>query len=151
MKEAPPMPKIMPFLWFDGRLEEAVGFYTGAFRSAHVETINELTATFVIEGQSFMALNGGPGHVFNDAVSFFIRCETQDEVDEYWQKLTSDGGSEGRCGWLKDKFGLSWQVVPNALGRYMADADRVKANRVIQAMLKMNKIDIAALDAAYIG
>ena len=145
------MPKVMPFLWFDDRLEEAVAFYTSTFSDACVETINPMTATFVIEGQTFMALNGGPGHKFNDAVSFFIQCETQDEVDDFWHKLTSGGGAEGRCGWLTDKFGLSWQVVPNALGRYMADPDRTKTNRVIQAMLTMTRIDITALDAAYAG
>ncbi len=145
------MQKITPFLWFEDKLEEAVTFYTSTFENARVEAVNPMTATFVIEGQTFMALKGGPGHKFNDAVSFFIRCETQSEVDDYWRKLTSDGGAEGRCGWLMDKFGLSWQVVPSVLGRYMSDPDRTKANRVIQAMLKMKKIEIGALDAAYDG
>ena len=108
-----------------------------------------MSATFVLEGQEFMALNAGPQFKFNEAVSFFIRCETQDEVDYFWHKLTDDGGAEGRCGWLKDKFGLSWQVIPNALGQY--DPDRAKADRAMQAMLKMKKIDIAALEASYVG
>jgi predicted 3-demethylubiquinone-9 3-methyltransferase (glyoxalase superfamily) len=105
----------------------------------------------VLDGQEFMALNGGPQFKFNEAVSFFIRCETQDEVDHYWNKLSIDGGAEGQCGWLKDKFGLSWQVIPSTLGRYLSDRDRAKADRVMQAMRKMKKIDVAALDAAYAG
>lgn len=143
------MQKITPFLWFDGKLEEAVKFYTTVFSNARVENLNPMSATFVIEGQEFMALNGGPQFKFNEAVSFFIRCETQHEVDYYWQKLTDDGGAEGRCGWLKDKFGLSWQVIPNALGQYLGDRNRAKAERVMQAMLKMKKLDIAALEAAF--
>ena len=145
------MHKITPFLWFDGKLEEAVRFYTTVFSNSRVQNLNPMSATFVIEGQEFMALNGGPQFKFNEAVSFFIRCETQDEVDYFWHKLTNDGGGEGRCGWLKDKFGLSWQVIPSALGQYLGDRDRAKANRVMQAMLKMKKIDIAALEAAYVG
>ena len=145
------MQKITPFLWFDGNLEEAVTFYTTVFSNARVENLNPMSATFVIEGQEFMALNGGPQFKFNEAVSFFLRCETQDDVDDLWRKLTNDGGTEGRCGWLKDKFGLSWQVIPNALGQYLGDRDRVKAGRVMQAMLQMTKIDIAALEKAYAG
>ena len=145
------MQKITPFLWFDGKLEEAVTFYTTVFSNARVENLNPMSATFVIEGQEFMALNGGPQFKFNEAVSFFLRCETQDDVDDLWRKLTNDGGTEGRCGWLKDKFGLSWQVIPNALGQYLGDRDRVKAGRVMQAMLQMTKIDIAALEKAYAG
>ena len=145
------MRKITPFLWFDGKLEEAVRFYTTVFSNSRVENLSPMSATFVIEGQEFMALNGGPQFRFNEAVSFFIRCETQDEVDYFWHKLTNDGGAESRCGWLKDKFGLSWQVIPSALGQYLGDRDRGKANRVMQAMLKMKKIDIAALEAAYAG
>ena len=145
------MRKITPFLWFDGKLEEAVRFYTTVFSKSRVENLSPMSATFVIEGQEFMALNGGPQFQFNEAVSFFIRCETQDEVDYFWHKLTNDGGAESRCGWLKDKFGLSWQVIPSALGQYLGDRDRGKANRVMQAMLKMKKIDIAALEAAYAG
>ena len=145
------MQKITPFLWFDGKLDEAVTFYTTVFSNARVENLSPMSATFVIEGQEFMALNGGPQFKFNQAVSFFLRCETQDEVDDLWRKLTNDGGTEGRCGWLKDKFGLSWQVIPNALGQYLGDRDRVKAGRVMQAMLQMTKIDIAALEKAYAG
>lgn len=145
------MQKITPFLWFDGRLEEAVKFYTSVFKDSRVVSINPMSATFVIEGQEFMGLNGGPMFTFNEAVSFFIRCETQDEVDYYWDALTADGGSEGKCAWLKDKFGVSWQVVPSALGKYLGDADREKANRVMQAMMKMSKIVIADLNRAAAG
>lgn len=143
------MQKIVPFLWFDGKLEEAARFYTTVFKNSRVESINPMSAIFVLEGQEFMGLNGGPQYHFNEAVSFFVRCEDQDEVDFLWHTLTADGGAEGRCGWLKDRFGLSWQVIPTALGRYLGDQNRNKADRVLQAMLKMNKIDIAALDAAY--
>ncbi len=145
------MPKITPFLWFNGNLEEAVRFYTTVFPNAHVECLNSMTASFVIEGQSFMALNGGPRFKFSEAVSFFVGCETQAEVDFLWQQLTADGGVESQCGWLKDKFGLSWQVVPNVLQQYLADPDRTKAQRVMQAMLIMTKLDIAALQAAHFG
>jgi predicted 3-demethylubiquinone-9 3-methyltransferase (glyoxalase superfamily) len=145
------MQKITPFLWFDGNLEEAVNFYTSVFPNARVESINPMTAVFVIEGQEFMALNGGPQFKFNEAVSFFIRCETQAEIDMFWQRLTADGGVESQCGWLKDKFGLSWQVVPNVLGQYLGGPDRARAQRAMQAMLKMTKIDIAALEAAYLS
>ncbi len=144
------MQKITPFLWFDGRLEEAVRFYTSVFRNARVVDVNPMTATFVIEGQEFMGLNGGPMYRFTEAVSFFIRCETQEEVDYYWKRLT-EGGTEQPCGWLKDRFGVSWQVIPGVLGRYLGDKDRTKAERVVQAMLKMKKIDIAALARAYAG
>ncbi len=145
------MQKITPFLWFDGRLEEAVKFYTSVFKDSRVVSINPMSATFVIEGQEFMGLNGGPMFTFNEAVSFFIRCETQAEVDYYWSVLTADGGAESKCAWLKDKFGVSWQVVPSALGRYLGDADREKANRVMQAMMKMSKIVIADLERAAAG
>lgn len=145
------MQKITPFLWFDGNLEEVVNFYVSVFPNARVERVNPMTAAFVIEGQDFLALNGGPQFKFNEAVSFFIRCETQDEIDYFWQHLTADGGNESRCGWLKDRFGLSWQVVPNALSDYLGGPDRAKAQRVMEAMLKMTKIDIAALQAASLG
>ena len=145
------MQKIVPFLWFDGNLEEATEFYLSVVKNARVLSLDSMSATFEIEGQEFMALNGGPMFKFNEAVSFFIRCESQDEVDDYWSKLTADGGAESRCGWLKDKFGLSWQVIPNELGSYLRDKDRTKADRVLQAMLKMKKIDVAGLDAAYRG
>jgi predicted 3-demethylubiquinone-9 3-methyltransferase (glyoxalase superfamily) len=145
------MGKITPFLWFDGRLAEAVAFYTSVFKDSLVVSINPMTATFVIEGQEFMGLNGGPMFTFNEAVSFFVRCETQDEVDYYWNALIADGGQEGRCAWLKDRFGVSWQIVPAALGRHLSDPDREKANRVMLAMRSMNKIIIADLDAAAMG
>jgi predicted 3-demethylubiquinone-9 3-methyltransferase (glyoxalase superfamily) len=145
------MQKITPFLWFDGNLEEVVKFYTSVFKNARVISLNPMTATFEIAGQEFMALNGGPRFKFNEAVSFFIRCETQEEVDYHWNALTADGGQEGRCAWLKDKFGVSWQVVPAALGRYLGDPDRQKADRVMQAMRKMGKIVIADLDRAAAG
>ncbi|MDH6259422.1 VOC family protein [Bradyrhizobium sp. BR13661] len=145
------MTSITPFLWFDNNVPEAVAFYKSVFPNAKVEMVSDFMAVFELEGQRFHALNGGPQHRFNEAVSFFISVETQAEVDYFWNRLTADGGAESRCGWLKDKFGLSWQVVPTALGRYLGDADRVKANRVMQAMMAMRKIVIADLDKAYAG
>ena len=145
------MGKITPFLWFDGRLEEAVGFYASVFKQAQIVSLTPMSATFILEGQEFMALNGGPAVPFNAAVSFFVRCETQAEVDGYWDALTAGGGEAGRCGWLKDRFGVSWQIVPAALGRYLGDADRARAGRVMQAMRGMGKIIIAELDAAAEG
>ncbi len=145
------MTKITPFLLFVGRLDEAVDFYMSVFPNARVASRNPMTATFVIEGQEFMGLNVGPDVPFTEAVSFFIRCDTQAEVDAYWSKLTADGGAESRCGWLKDKFGVSWQVIPEALGRYLGGADRAAAGRVMQAMMKMKKIVIADLDRAAAG
>ena len=142
------MQKITPFLWFDGNVEAVLEFYASVFKNVRVFSQNPMSATFEIEGQEFMALNGGPQYKFNEAVSFFIRCETQDEVDYHWNALIAGGGQQSRCGWLKDRFGVSWQVVPTALGRYLSDPDREKANRVMQAMLKMNKIIIADLDKA---
>jgi len=128
------MQEITPFLWFDGNLEEAVNFYTTVFPNAHVESMNPMTATSVIEGQEFMALNGGPQFKFSEAVSFSIRCDTQAEIDYFGKRFTADGGVESQCNWLKDKFGLSWQVVPNVLGRYLGGPDREGAQRVMQAM-----------------
>ncbi|MBS1801951.1 MAG: VOC family protein [Acidobacteria bacterium] len=145
------MQKITPFLWFNCDLLEVIEFYTRVFPKLRVESLNPMNASFEIEGQQFMALNAGPQFKFNEAVSFFIRCETQEEVDYYWRELISGGGAEGKCGWLKDKFGLSWQVIPNALGNYLGDKDRAKADRVMQAMFKMTRIEIAALNAAYEG
>jgi predicted 3-demethylubiquinone-9 3-methyltransferase (glyoxalase superfamily) len=145
------MKKITPFLWFDASIEEVVKFYTTVFPNVRVENLSPMNATFVIDDQEFLALNGGPQFKFNEAVSFFIRCESQEEIDYFWQKLTNDGGVEGRCGWLKDKFGVSWQVVPNVLGNYISDTDRTKANRVMRAMLKMTKLDIATLEAAHVA
>jgi|SRR5690606_1262438 len=141
---------ITPFLWFDGNLEEAVQFYSGVFKT-HVISQNPMSAEFEIEGQRFMGLNGGPNFKFNEAVSFFISVETQDEVDYYWNALTANGGAEGQCGWLKDKFGVSWQVIPKTLGRLLGDPDRERAQRVVQAMLKMQKIIIADLEKAAVS
>jgi predicted 3-demethylubiquinone-9 3-methyltransferase (glyoxalase superfamily) len=146
-----PMTSITPFLWFDNNVPEAVAFYKSVFPNAKVETVNNFMASFELEGQRFNALNGGPTYKFNEAISFFISVDSQNEVDYFWTKLIADGGEASRCGWLKDKFGLSWQVVPTALGRYLSDPDRTKANRVMQAMMTMQKIVIADLDKAYAG
>ena len=145
------MTSITPFLWFDNNVPEAVAFYQSVFPNAKVEVVNDFMASFELEGQKFNALNGGPKYKFNEAISFFISVETQQEVDYFWDKLTADGGEESRCGWLKDKFGLSWQVVPKVLSRYLSDPDRNKADRAMQAMMKMQKIVIADLDKAYAG
>jgi predicted 3-demethylubiquinone-9 3-methyltransferase (glyoxalase superfamily) len=145
------MTSITPFLWLDNNVRDAVAFYQSVFPNAKVENVSDFMATFELEGQRFHALNGGPQYKFNEAVSFFVSVETQQQVDYFWDKLTADGGKESRCGWLKDKFGLSWQVIPSALGRYLSDSDRTRANRVMQAMLQMQKIVIADLDKAYAG
>ncbi len=145
------MTSITPFLWFDNNVPEAVAFYKSVFPNARVEVVNDFMASFELEGQKFNALNGGPQYKFNEAVSFFISVETQEEVDYFWDKLTADGGEESKCGWLKDKFGLSWQVVPKALGRCLGDPDRAKAGRAMQAMLKMQKIIIADIEKAFAG
>ena len=142
------MPKITPFLWFDAPLDEPIAFYQSVFETFRVISRSPMSASFEIEGQRFNVLNGGPRYQFNEAVSFVIDCEDQGEVDYYWERLTADGGAESMCGWLKDKYGLSWQVIPKALMRYLSDSDRAKADRVVQAMLKMRKIDVAALDRA---
>ena len=145
--------KITPFLWFDGQLEEALAFYSSIFPSAKVGKVTRnggavFSATFELEGQPFMALNGGPHFRFTPAVSFFIDCETQAEVDELWEKLSA-GGSTQQCGWLTDKFGLSWQVIPKVLGELLQDPDPGRAQRAMQAMLQMTKMDIRRLkDAA---
>lgn len=156
------MQKITPFLWFDANAEEAVGFYTSIFRDSKVlDTArygdagpgpkgSVMTIRFVLNGQEFIALNGGPHFKFNEAISFVVNCETQQEVDDYWAKLTA-GGKEVQCGWLTDKYGLSWQITPTILGRLVADKDPEKSNRVMQAMLKMIKIDIEDLKRAYNG
>lgn len=147
-------PKITPYLWFNGNVAEAVNFYTTIFDNSEIVNLSYMgekvfMATFELEGQKFMALDGGPKYPFTPAISLFVTCETQEEVDNYWYKLIADGGSESKCGWLKDKFGLSWQIIPTALGRLMGDPDRVKAQRVMQAMLGMEKIDIKGLEDAY--
>jgi predicted 3-demethylubiquinone-9 3-methyltransferase (glyoxalase superfamily) len=144
------VPTITPFLWFDAPLDEAIAYYRSIFRNVRVLSQSPMSATFEIEGQRLIALNGGPQYRFNEAVSFFIACKDQAEVDSYWSKLAADG-AESRCGWLKDRYGLSWQVIPEALGRYLADPDRARAERVTQAMLRMKKIDVAALDRAAAG
>ena len=138
------MKKITPFLWFNNNAEEAMKFYVSIFKNAKILNGNH----FELEGQEFLVLNGGPQFPFTPAVSFFINCETQQEVDDLWEKL-SEGGEKGRCGWLKDKYGLSWQVIPSVLGQMLHDKDPVKAKRVLNAMLQMNKIDVAALKQAY--
>jgi len=150
------MPSITPFLWFDTQAEEAMNLYTSIFKRSKVISVNRaggrvMTVQFELENQPFMALNAGPQFPFTEAVSFFVGCETQAEIDDLWAKLTADGGSESRCGWLKDKFGLSWQIVPHSLGRMLGDKDPAKAQRTMQAMLQMNKLDIAKLQAAHDG
>lgn len=153
--------KITPFLWFNDNAEEAIGFYSSVFKNAKTLNVSRygdgapfpkgtmMSATFELEGQRFMVLNAGPHFKFNEAVSFFVNCATQEEVDELWEKLTSDGGKPGRCGWLKDKFGLSWQIVPAILGELLADKDARRAKNVSDALMQMDKIDIQALKHAY--
>lgn len=150
------MQKITPFLWFDGKAEEAMNFYTSVFKNSKVTNVAKagdqvMSATFELEGQEFIALNGGPMFSFTPAVSFFVKCDSQQEIDEFWTKLTADGGVPERCGWLKDKFGLSWQVVPNVLGQLIGDKDPAKAQRAVQAMMQMNKLDIETLKKAHAG
>ena len=161
------MQKITPFLWFDDQAEEAVNFYTSLFKNSKIGRIfrnpqeaaektgrpvgSVLTIEFEIEGQKFVALNGGPLFKFNESFSFVINCETQEEVDYFWGKLIADGGEESACGWLKDKFGLSWQVTPTVLIDMLHDNDQEKSGRVMQAMLQMQKIEIPKLKAAYGG
>ena len=148
------MKKITPFLWFNDKAEEAMNFYVSIFKNSRILSVSPgpngtvFTATFQLDGQEFMALNGGPLFPFMEAISFFVNCETQQEVDDLWEKL-SEGGEEGRCGWLKDKYGLSWQIIPSALGELMNDKDARKAKRVMEAMLQMGKIDIKKLKQAY--
>jgi predicted 3-demethylubiquinone-9 3-methyltransferase (glyoxalase superfamily) len=145
------MAKVSPFLWFVGNMREAVDFYIATFKEARVVEMSPMMARFELLGREFLALNAHAHQPFTEAISFFIEVETQDEVDYYWHALTAGGGQESMCGWLKDKFGVSWQVIPKALGRYLGDRDRSKAERVMQAMLKMKKIAIADLDKAYAG
>ena len=156
------MQKITPFLWFDNNAEEAVNFYASIFKDAKILEVvrygeagpgpegTAMTVSFELFGQEFIALNGGPHFKFNEAISFSVNCETQEEVDEFWEKLT-DGGTESRCGWLKDKYGLSWQVNPSILGKMLNDKDPQKTKRVMEAMLQMDKIDIPTLQRAYEG
>jgi predicted 3-demethylubiquinone-9 3-methyltransferase (glyoxalase superfamily) len=160
----PKMQKITPFLWFDDQAEEAAKFYVSIFKNSKIVSVNRydeegakaagrpkgsvMTVAFELDGQEFTALNGGPLFKFTEAISFVVHCETQNEVDHFWQKLTA-GGQEVQCGWLKDRFGVSWQVVPNALIEMLQDKDPVKSKRVMAAMLKMKKIDIDGLKKAY--
>ena len=161
------MQKITPFLWFADAAEEAVKFYSSIFKNSKVGRIlrydeeaakvsqsgrpagSVLTIEFEIEGQKFVALNGGPEFKFNESISFVVNCETQKEVDYFWEKLTADGGKESQCGWLRDKFGVSWQVTPTVLIDMLHDKDAKKSERVMKAMLQMQKIDIEKLEAAY--
>jgi predicted 3-demethylubiquinone-9 3-methyltransferase (glyoxalase superfamily) len=156
------MQKITPFLWFDGKAEEAANFYVSIFKNSRIGTVNRygdhgpgpkgtvMIATFQIEGQEFIALNGGPAFKFSPAVSFVVNCETQHEVDEYWDKL-SQGGTTQQCGWLQDKFGVSWQIVPTAIAKLMSGPDREKTSRVMGALMKMTKIEIKGLEQASQG
>lgn len=150
------MTTISPFLWFDSQAEEAMNFYASIFKHSRVVSVSRaqgkvVSVQFELEGQKFMALNAGPAFKFTEAISFFVGCDTQQDVDELWAKLTADGGSPSRCGWLKDKFGLSWQIIPAALPRMLGDQDPAKAARVMNAMLQMDKIDVARLQQAYDG
>jgi len=156
------MQKITPFLWFDGQAEEAANFYVSIFKNSKIGKVTRygdagprpkgtvMIATFQVDGQEFVALNGGPQFKFTPAISFVVNCETQGEVDELWEKLSA-GGATLQCGWLTDKFGVSWQIVPTALPRLMSDPDREKTSRVMKAMMQMTKIDIARLQQAYDG
>ncbi len=154
------MQKIAPFLWFDDKAEEAMNFYVSIFKNSKIVSVfrygeggpgpkgTVMTGTFELEGQKFMALNGGPHFKFSPAISFFVNCETQTEVDELWEKL-SEGGEKQRCGWVTDKFGVSWQIIPTVLGKMLSDPDPVKSKNAMNAMLQMDKIDIARLKQAY--
>ena len=156
------MQKITPFLWFDNNAEEAMNFYVSIFKDAKILTVTRygeagpgpagtvMTAEFQLFGQEYVALNGGPRFKFTEAISFVVNCESQEEVDNYWEKL-SEGGEKSRCGWLKDKFGLWWQVVPTILAELMSDPDAQKSQRVMQAMLQMDKIEIEPLKRAHAG
>jgi len=156
------MQKITPFLWFDNNAEEAMNFYVSIFKNSSIGRVTRygeagpgpkgtvISATFQLDGQDFFALNGGPMFKFTEAISLFVNCETQQEVDELWEKLSA-GGEKSRCGWLKDKYGLSWQIIPSILGKFLQDKDAEKAKRVMQAMLQMDKIDIKRLQHAYDG
>jgi predicted 3-demethylubiquinone-9 3-methyltransferase (glyoxalase superfamily) len=141
--------KITPFLWFDNQALEAANFYCSIFKNSKVLNASPMVVTFELEGQKFMAINGGPKFQFTEAISFFVDCESQEEVDELWNKLTANGGAESMCGWLKDRYGLSWQIIPNTLVELMSDKDPAKSQRVMQAILKMRKINVQALKDAY--
>lgn len=136
--------EIFPCLWFDGQAQEAAKFYCSIFENSEITADNQMVVNFTLNGKKFMGLNGGPNFKFNEAVSFVVNCDTQDEIDHYWDSLTADGGKEGNCGWLKDKFGVSWQIVPTALPRLMRNPE--KAQKVTEAFLKMKKFDIETLE-----
>lgn len=160
--------KITPFLWFDNNCEEAVNFYASLFKNSKIHSISKypknieapgggdltgkvLHCSFELDGQKFMALDGGPQFKFNESVSFYVNCENQEEVDFFWNAFISNGGQESQCGWLKDKYGVSWQIIPKQLGELMGDTDQVKVGRVMQSMLKMQKIIVEDLEKAYRG
>jgi len=155
------MPAITPMLWFNTQAEDAAKFYTSVFKNSKIRNVvrygdagpgpkgSVMVVDFELDGQRFTGLNGGPNFTFTEAVSFVIHCQTQDEVDDYWTKLTSGGGKESQCGWLKDRFGLSWQVVPDPVIKMLSDPDPAKAKRVTEAVFKMKKIDIATVQGAY--
>ena len=157
------MQKISPFLWFDNQAEEAASYYVSIFKNSEILSVSRygegaprpagsaMSVSFVLDGLELQALNGGPEFAFTEAISLFVTAETQDEIDDLWEKLTSGGGEESQCGWLKDKYGLSWQIVPPVLGELLGGPDPDGSRRALQAMLKMTKIDIAALRAAYDG
>ena len=150
------MPTITPFLWFDTQAEEAMNLYVSIFKRSKVVSVNRaqgkvMSVQFELEGRPFMALNAGPAFTFTEAISFFVGCETQQEIDELWTKLIADGGAPSRCGWLKDKFGLSWQIVPTSMGRMLTDKDAATSGRVMNAMLQMDKLDLKRLQQAYDG
>jgi predicted 3-demethylubiquinone-9 3-methyltransferase (glyoxalase superfamily) len=161
-KEMKDMQKITPFLWFDGKAEEAANFYVSLFKNSKLGKISRygdagpgpkgtvMVVAFQIEGQEFIALNGGPQFKFTPAISFVVDCETQEEVDALWEKLSA-GGRKDRCGWLQDQFGVSWQIVPTAMAKLMSDPDREKTSRVMKAMLQMDKLDVQRLQQAYDG
>lgn len=142
------MQRIVPFLWFDGKAEEAAKFYVSLFKNSKILSATPMSVTFQLEGQQFYALNGGPQYKFTPAISLFVNCETQQEVDELWNKLSASPADE-QCGWLKDKYGLSWQIIPTILGKLMSGKDPKKAGAAVQAMLKMKKLDIKGLQKAY--
>jgi predicted 3-demethylubiquinone-9 3-methyltransferase (glyoxalase superfamily) len=150
------MPTTTPFLWFDTQAEEAMLYYTSIFERSKVKAVHRaqgrvMSVEFELEGQPFMALNGNPRFAFTEAVSFFVSCETQEEIDRLWSRLTADGGQPSRCGWLKDQFGLSWQIVPASLGRLLHGGDAAGNGRAMQAMLQMQKLDVQRLQQAYDG
>jgi len=150
------MPSITPFLWYDTQAEEAMNFYASIFKRSKIISVNKagsrtVSVEFELEGQRFMALNAGPKYKFNEAISMFVSCDTQAEIDEIWEKLTSEGGGPTRCGWLEDKYGLSWQIIPKTLGRMLTDKDPARAQRVMEVVLRSDKLDMDELQRAYDG